>query len=213
MASLLGRVAPLAAYCYLTFVKWTTRVEWVHPESVEKLDRGGGNYIYAFWHNRQALFCFTHGNRNAAVLVSRSKDGDIVSKVMAYAGIGAIRGSSSRGAVEATVQMIETASKGVHVGVSPDGPKGPVYRVKSGVLYVAQKTGLPIIPITNATSRKLVLKKSWDRYQIPLPFARACIVHGAPIFVAEKDDLDRKAAELEKALSQITSEADRRVCN
>lgn len=205
------RVAPLIGYLYLTFVKWTTRVEWIHLDYVEPLDRGGRNYIYAFWHNRQALFCFTHGNRNAAVLVSRSKDGDIVSKVMAYSGIGTIRGSSSRGAVEATVQMIEAASKGVHVGVSPDGPKGPVYQVKPGVLYVAQKTGFPIIPITNATGRKLVLKKSWDRYQIPLPFARACIVHGAPIFVAEKDDLARKAAELEKALVQITSEADRRV--
>ena len=95
--------------------------------------------------------------------------------------------------------------------VTCDGPKGPAREVKAGILYLAQKTGLPIIPIANALSRKLEFSRAWDRFQVPLPFSKAVVVHGRLVFVGPGDDLAAKAAELKAALDEVYELADREV--
>src|SRR5207237_1253373 len=162
-----------------------------------ELKRRGKSFIYAFWHARQALFTYTHRGTPAAVLVSKSKDGDIIAKVMSLSRINAVRGSSSRAALQGTRELLDAAAAGLCPGFTPDGPKGPPRKVKPGVIYLAQKTGLAIVPITNAASRKLVMRRAWDRFEVPLPFGRICVAYGAPITVAEGDDAEAKARELE----------------
>lgn len=211
METLIRAVVPYLAYGFLTFVKWTSRVRWEGLEHVEALQRENKNWIYAFWHNRQVLFSFTHRDTNSAIMVSQSKDGELIARTMVLSRIHPVRGSSSRKAVTATLEMIELSAKGVHTGLTPDGPKGPPRVVKPGALYLAQKTGLPILPITNATNRKLVLERSWDKYQVPLPFADSCVMYDAPIYVKEGDDLEAKARELTDALNKITERAERLV--
>ncbi|MBI4386727.1 MAG: lysophospholipid acyltransferase family protein [Elusimicrobia bacterium] len=211
--SLLRSIAPYLAYVYMTLVGRTCRFRWEGMEHPEALRKRGVNFIYAFWHNRQLLFSYTHRDAGVSILVSRSRDGELIAKAMELSRIDAVRGSSSRGATAAARELLDLATSGKPVGITPDGPKGPAGVVKPGVLYLALKTGLPILPISNATSRKVVFQKSWDRFQMPLPFARCCIVHGAPIHVSREDDLGKKGAQLSAALDTITAEAERRVGN
>ncbi|MBI3548317.1 MAG: lysophospholipid acyltransferase family protein [Elusimicrobia bacterium] len=205
----LRRAAPHLAYWYLTFVGATSRLTWLGREHVRQFEEKGKNVIYAFWHNRQVFFTYSHRDYPISVLVSRSQDGEIIARTMELSRIGAIRGSSSRAALTATRELLDVAETGRHLGLTPDGPRGPVFKVKPGILYAAQKTGMPIIPITNALSRVKVLGRAWDKFQVPLPFSRAWVVHGPPIWVREGDDLEAKAGELETSLNRITAEADR----
>lgn len=208
---MLRALAPYLGFAYLTLVKWTTRLRWQDRSIPDQLRRDKQGYIFAFWHNRQVFFTTTHGGQGYSVMVSLSRDGEIIAKVMELVGIGAVRGSSSRGSSTALREMIAIKRRGGGLGISPDGPKGPVYEVKPGVVFLAQKLQIPIVPITNALSRKLVLKRSWDKFQVPLPFGRGVVMHGKPIWVKEGDDLEAKAAELKAAMDKITRAADAEV--
>lgn len=208
---MLRALAPYLGFAYLTFVKWTTRLRWHGLEIPAALRREKQGYIFAFWHNRQVFFTTTHQRQDYAVMVSLSRDGAIIAKVMDLSGIEAVRGSASRGGSTALRQMIAIKKRGGGLGISPDGPKGPVYTVKPGVVFLAQKLQIPIVPITNAISHKLVLKRSWDKFQVPLPFGRAVVYHGEPIWVRDGDDLEAKAREVKEGLDRITRQADAEV--
>ena len=208
---MLRRVVPYLAYAYVSFVGLTTRLTTVRGEIRDGLKAKNRRFIYAFWHQRQVFFTWAHRGAGAAVLVSRSKDGEIIAETMRLSDIGAVRGSSSRGGAAAARQMMEVLESGLDIGITPDGPKGPAREVKDGVVYLAQKLGAPIVPVTNALSNKLEFKKAWDRFQVPLPFGRAAVVYGEPIAVGPDDDLAAKAAEGKAALDRITEEADRLV--
>lgn len=201
--------APYLAYGFLSFVGLTSRLKVSGAEHRAALKRAGKGWIYAFWHQRQALLTYTHRGDGAHILVSRSKDGEIIAKVMELSGINAVRGSSSKGAAAATRELLEHAKAGRVIGFTPDGPKGPAREVKQGVLYLAQESGLPILPLASAASRSLVLERSWDKFQVPLPFSRLALAYDPPIRVAPGDDLEAKKAELKAALDRVADQADR----
>ncbi len=210
MSALFRALAPYLAYSFISFVGWTSRLRWAGAAHVRA---AGPSHILAFWHQRQAIFTFTHRHQKppASVLVSRSKDGFIIAEVMRLFGILATRGSSSRGASRAAREMLEILANDRIVGITPDGPKGPPRKVKPGVLYLAQESGRPILPIASAVSRRFELKRAWDRFHFPLPFSRIAVTHGAPIYVRPGDDLGEKAAEIERAMDIAIAEADRMV--
>ncbi|MFI5362276.1 MAG: lysophospholipid acyltransferase family protein [Elusimicrobiota bacterium] len=205
---MLRRVVPYLAYAYVTFVGWTNRLTILRGDVPAGLKARGRRFIYAFWHQRQVYFTWTHRDFDAAVLVSRSKDGEIIAETMRLSRIGAVRGSSSRGGAAAARQLMDVLQSGLDIGITPDGPRGPAREVKEGVLFLAQKLGAPIVPVTNALSRRVEIKKAWDRFQIPLPFGRSFVAYGEPIEVGPSDDLAAKAAELKAVLDRITAEAD-----
>jgi len=207
----LRKLVPYLGFTYVTLVGWTTRKKVVHADIPRKIHASGRRFIYAFWHQRQIFFTWSHRDVDAAVLVSKSNDGELIAKTMELSGIGAVRGSSSRGGAAAAREMVEILRGGRDVGITPDGPRGPAREVKVGAVKVAQLSGMPIVPIANALSRKLEIAKAWDRLQVPLPFGRAVVVYGEPLQLAEADDLEAKAAELKKALDSLTEEADRLV--
>ena len=208
---MLRRLVPYLVYAYMTFVGWSTRLRTVRGEIPEKIHAGNERFIYAFWHQRQVFFTWSHRGTHAVILISRSQDGEMIAKTIDLCGVGAVRGSSSRGALAAAREMMEALQSGYDIGITPDGPKGPAREVKEGVVFLARKLGAPILPIANAMSLKLEICKAWDRLQVPLPFGRAVVVYGTPIRVGANDDLTVKAAELKAALDRITSEADRLV--
>ncbi len=208
---MLRTLAPYLGFTYVTFVGWTTRQRVLRAEIPRAIHEKGERFIYAFWHQRQIFFTWSHRNAEAAVLVSKSNDGEMISRTMELSGIGAVRGSSSRGGATAAREMVEILRAGRDVGITPDGPRGPAREVKEGAVRVAQLAGMPIVPIANALSRKLEIAKSWDRLQVPLPFGRSVVIYGEPIRVGEGDDLAAKAAELKAALDALTAEADRLV--
>lgn len=205
---MLRSVVPPLAYSFISLVGATSRIRWEGMEHVRAVEREGKPYIFAFWHQRQVLFTYTHRGKDAQVLVSRSKDGDLIARTMLLSRIPAVRGSSSRGAAQASRELLDALAAGHCAGITPDGPKGPARKVKPGAIYLAQKSGCPILPIANASSRTWVFERSWDRFMVPLPFGRVCVHHGAPFRVLPGEDPAAKAAELEAVLDRITREAD-----
>ncbi len=204
---LLRAAVPYAAYGYVSLVGLSARLRVEGGEHLEAARREG-SFIYAFWHQRQVFFTWTHRGCGATVLVSRSRDGELIARTMALSRIGAARGSSSRGGVAATKELLDLLAAGKDVGITPDGPKGPARKVKPGVLALARLSRRPILPLSCATSRRWVFEKAWDRFQVPLPFSRAVVVHAPLIRVRDSDDDAAKAAELESALDAATARAD-----
>lgn len=208
---MLRKLAPYLGYVYVTFVGWTTRSRTLRADIPRAVHDGGERFIYAFWHQRQIFFTWSHRDVDAAVLVSRSNDGEMIAKTMELSGIGAVRGSSSRGGAVAAREMVEILRAGRDVGITPDGPRGPAREVKEGAVRVAQLAGMPIVPIANSLSHRIEVAKAWDRFQVPLPFGRSVVIYGEPVRVGDGDDLAAKAAELKAALDALTAEADRLV--
>jgi len=154
--------------------------------------------IFCLWHNRLAISMVVHRRypRKLAALVSASKDGALLAAVLGAFGVEQVRGSSSRRGPQALLEMASLAELGYDLAVTPDGPRGPRYVVQMGVIALAQVTGLPIIPVTCNTRWKLSAK-SWDRFQIPLPFARCELILQEPILVPrEADEAHREALRL-----------------
>lgn len=200
---------PYLAYLYISIVGLTTRLKVIGAEHQRRLRERNRRFIYAFWHEQQVFFTWTHRNDNASVLVSLSKDGELIARTMALSGIGAARGSSSRGAGAALKALMEEVERGRDIGITPDGPKGPRRVPKTGALYLARELAIPILPIASVLSHKKVFQKSWDKFQVPLPFGKAILAYGEPLSVGIADDLDEKARELQKRLNDLTAMAEK----
>jgi lysophospholipid acyltransferase (LPLAT)-like uncharacterized protein len=172
--------------------------------------------IFVLWHNRLALasilwrrFVLNHApERKIAGLVSASKDGGLLAAIFAFFGIEPVRGSSNRRGPQALREMVSKAEAGYDLAITPDGPRGPCYQVQEGAISLAQLTGLVLIPVSYRTTWKIRLK-SWDRFQIPVPFSLCRIVVGQPMRVPR--DLDEAGREnlrreLEHELRRITKD-------
>ena len=165
--------------------------------------------IYCLWHNRlaactKAYHRFGRPRKSAnglAALVSASKDGALLSHILKLFKIQAVRGSSSRRGSQALLELTTWAERGYDLAITPDGPRGPCYEIQDGIITLAQLTGLPILPLTFNLSGKISLR-SWDRFQIPLPFAQCELLVGQPIFVPRNLD-DAMRAKLRGELQAL----------
>ena len=141
-----------------------------------------------------------------AALVSASKDGGFLTGILEYFGVEAVRGSSSRRGSQAVLELTTWAERRYDLAITPDGPRGPCYVVQDGVMSLAQLTGLPIVPFSYNLSWKIRVK-SWDRFQIPLPFSRCEMNLAKPIHVPrEATDAEREVLRqrLEASLRGMT---------
>jgi lysophospholipid acyltransferase (LPLAT)-like uncharacterized protein len=173
-----------------------------------------GQAIYCIWHNRLALstkiyFKFGKGRLGSAGLaglVSASKDGALLTQIFENFGIQPVRGSSSRRGAQALRELTTWAERGYDLSITPDGPRGPRYIVADGAIGLAQITGLPILPVSYHLKWKIQLK-SWDAFQIPLPFSK-CEVTAGHVMSVPRDindaELERLRKELEADLRSIT---------
>jgi lysophospholipid acyltransferase (LPLAT)-like uncharacterized protein len=169
--------------------------------------------IFAFWHNRILLLPFLfkkHWSKRkrdrVAVLVSASADGEKLSRVLEQFDLICVRGSSSRRGRQALVELTKLVKDGYDIGITPDGPRGPKYKVQDGVIALAQVTQAAIMPVSWDVDRKFVFKKAWDTFQVPLPFARAVLRIGEPIPVSRDADAatrENKRLELENVLRTL----------
>ena len=202
------RLLSFLASTYLRFVGATSRIVWVNRSVREEQEASGRGFIYAFWHGRQVFLPYLHRGDRIRPLISRSADGEIIARACQSFGLQAIRGSSSRGASEAVLKLQAELESGARIGITPDGPRGPLHRVQPGALYLAQLTGRPIVPVAFGARRKWVFNKSWDDFFVPKPFNRIAMMYGEPITVSPNDSLETKAAELQKALDYVAHEVD-----
>ncbi|NVL89755.1 MAG: lysophospholipid acyltransferase family protein [Desulfobacterales bacterium] len=169
-------------------------------------------FIFAFWHSRILMLSYLYKWLGAAILVSRSKDGEIIAQILKRQGHETIRGSTSRHGVRALARLIKTLkAEGCPGVVVPDGPRGPRFQVQSGVITLAQKTGYPIVPVSYSALR-IKIFESWDRFVMPYPFTEGRVIYGTPILVPGEIDSDEEEAyrrKLEIELNQITKRVDR----
>ena len=176
----------------------------------------GGTHraIFVFWHNRLALcmpayFNYVKKHRHStglAAMVSASRDGGFLTGILERFHVQPVRGSSSRRGPQALLELTTWAERGYDLAITPDGPRGPLYVVQEGVMSLAQLTGLPIVPVSYHLGWRIRVK-SWDRFQIPLPFSRCEMIYEKPIFVPrEATDAEREVLrlQLEASLRRIT---------
>jgi len=174
----------------------------------------GTPVIFCIWHNRLALSMLIFRkyvskrvpSRCLAALISASKDGAFLAATLENFGVQPVRGSSSRRGPQALLELTTWVERGYDLAITPDGPRGPRYVVQEGVMALAQLTGAPIVPVVYHASSKITLK-SWDRFQIPLPFARCTVNLGEPLRIPrEASDSEREALrhQLQQAMMAMT---------
>jgi lysophospholipid acyltransferase (LPLAT)-like uncharacterized protein len=173
-----------------------------------------GPAIFCFWHNRLASCIKVYeshrkphaSGRNMAALISASRDGAFLACILELFGVQPVRGSTSRRGPQAMLELTTWAERGYDLTITPDGPRGPCYEIQEGVISLAQVTGLPVVPVAFNVNWKLRVK-SWDRFQIPLPFARCEVVVGRVMRVPpEATDAERESLrqQLEAELCAIS---------
>ena len=194
-------VLSLLAWLYIQLVGKTSRI------NIREVNRYTGPAVYALWHRQEVLFIYLHRNQHVCGLVSKSKDGEYMARILKRFGFTFVRGSTTTGGIMALRGLIKAARDGYSVAITPDGPKGPIFKVQPGIVYLAQKAHVPVIPVACALSKKKILR-SWDKYQFPLPFGRIEAVYGQPLAIAETDDVQAKTLELENILNKLTEEAE-----
>jgi lysophospholipid acyltransferase (LPLAT)-like uncharacterized protein len=123
-------------------------------EAADTLTRDDRHFILAFWHGRQLMIPLAYRGREIHILISRHRDGELISRIMSRFGYHSVRGSSTRGGTAALRQLIKLGRSGVDIAITPDGPKGPRYVAQPGVIQIAKVTGLPILPLTFSCSKK-----------------------------------------------------------
>jgi lysophospholipid acyltransferase (LPLAT)-like uncharacterized protein len=210
----LRQVACWVIQRYIRFVYATNRWSVEGAERPRRLTREGRSFIVAFWHGRLLMMPLAW-HRLAAfhMLISAHPDGRIIAGAMTYFGIETIAGSTRRGGSAAFRTMLKRLKEGDCVGITPDGPRGPAMKASLGIVNIARRARVPIVPLTYATSRRRMLA-TWDRFHLALPFGRGVYVWGEPIEIAA--DLDEAGLEharslVEARMVDMVHEAERRV--
>jgi len=187
------------------------RLRYFGPSDPRPQHCGDGvRYIYAVWHENLLLPALTFAGRDMHVLISQSADAQMFVELLRHLRVPVIRGSTRRGGVEAVRRILRTAGR-THLAVTPDGPRGPRRQVQAGVVYLAARTGLPIVPAGIGYNRPWRLK-SWDRFAIPRPWTLGTFVAGAPVVVppeAGKAELDHYRQVVEEGLHAVSDIAER----
>jgi lysophospholipid acyltransferase (LPLAT)-like uncharacterized protein len=194
----------------LTTVMATTRFERSGTEYYDAWIGSGRPAIYVLWHGRLLPCAYCHRHQGLATVISRHRDGDYVAGMVERWGFRVVRGSSSRGGVAALLQMVRLLREDVPLAITPDGPRGPRQKMKTGPLYAAQRVGVPLIPVTAGTDSAWWFE-GWDRFLVPLPFARIRLAYGEPLVVppdAGEEEVERLAGVLERRLNELTERVD-----
>lgn len=199
----------------LRLIRASWRVEnvTVHPEA-EPILQAKMPVIYALWHGRMYCLFKAVPMDSVAILVSPSNDGEFITRIARTVGFRYfVRGSHKRGGTQAILGLRkELLEQGRSIAFTVDGPRGPRYEVKSGIIRLASQTGSPIIPLGSST--QWLLKKfdrSWDHYHAPLPFTGMRLVYGKPLHVPsqlEDSEIQQYREQLQAELMRINLEAD-----
>jgi lysophospholipid acyltransferase (LPLAT)-like uncharacterized protein len=189
---------------------------WVRTLRFELEDRGGvvqagieQPFIFAVWHNRLLLlpsvFRRFLSERSAAALISASGDGDLLAALVERFGYGTVRGSTSRKGASALLSLAEVFAAGTHIVITPDGPRGPVYQLGQGVIFLAQKCDAAVVPANMEYSSCWRLK-SWDRFILPRPFSQVRVIFDVPLRVGvttSPEDFEHERLQLENSLMTL----------
>jgi lysophospholipid acyltransferase (LPLAT)-like uncharacterized protein len=199
-------VVPRIVWALLSIVGRTWRFEVIAEEGVTPVRDGqkAGAEIYCFWHQCVLPCAFYFRGSGAVILISRSFDGELITRILRLFGFDAVRGSSSRGGGEGLIGLARVIESGRTAIFTADGPRGPIYQTKMGPIKLAQTTGAPVGAFHLEPERAKKLR-SWDRFLVPLPFTRICVSWAQWTRVAgdlRAEDFEAKRAELNGAIER-----------
>jgi len=199
-------LAPRVVWALLRLLSMTWRFEEIAEEGVTPLvgGRGAGAEIFCFWHQCVLPCAIYYRTTGATILISRSFDGELITRILELFGFHAVRGSSSRGAREGLLGLKDVIESGGPAIFTADGPRGPIYQTKMGPIKLAQMTGARIGAFHLQPERAWTLE-SWDRFLIPKPFTRICVSWArwthVPIDLAA-EEFETKREELNAAIER-----------
>jgi lysophospholipid acyltransferase (LPLAT)-like uncharacterized protein len=185
------------------------RINYKNKIVIDELESKNQNYVIAFWHGTMLLPWFINRNKNFAALISKSKDGELLSKLLRSWNYSVVRGSSSTGGDVALGIMIDFARNDRSIAVTPDGPRGPVHKLKAGAVITAKKGGIPLVLLGAGFKEKRYLK-SWDKFEVPRFFSKANLIFSDPIYIERNLSYEETSiiiSECDKKLNQLQNEA------
>jgi len=187
----------------------TLRIKVVNGETISMLVSEKKNFVSAFWHGSMLIGWYIHRNENVAALVSQSKDGEVLAKILEKWNYKVVRGSSSLGGNEALSVMVDLIRGNNSLVITPDGPRGPVYKMKAGAIVSAKKTKVPLFLVGIGIKKKFVLK-SWDHFEVPKPFSKVVVLYSDPVLIDDSssyEETNQKITECEALLSKLQKDA------
>jgi lysophospholipid acyltransferase (LPLAT)-like uncharacterized protein len=199
-----------ALYVYIVYI--SSQKTFINKDNFDKLILENKSFIYALWHDQLLLSPFTWQTKNRIdILISKHKDGDIIADLIKYHGFNSIRGSTNnpskekeKNTISSIRKIIKTLKANVSIGITPDGPRGPRHKVSEGTINIARISNKKILPMALAYKEQWVLN-TWDKFIIPKPFNKICIVWGDTIDIEiNKIDVPIQQEALEKSLINIT---------
>jgi lysophospholipid acyltransferase (LPLAT)-like uncharacterized protein len=203
-AQILG--ASVVGYLAVLVVGLTMRFEvfgWENWEAARQLGKG---LIYTFWHREIFAATWFWRKRGIVVMTSRNFDGEYIARIIRWHGYGAARGSSSKGAGRALVEMIRCLRAGLDTAFTIDGPRGPRFVAKRGSVILSRASGAAILCFHVAVRKAFIFRKTWDQTQFPYPFSKAAVFIAPPIVVPEGADdaaQDAKQEEVQRTLDEL----------
>ncbi|MEW6188400.1 MAG: lysophospholipid acyltransferase family protein [Thermodesulfobacteriota bacterium] len=204
----------LIPFAHPLFSLWfgSCRPRMLHQEYHEAFFLNQNPFIAVTWHRASIFFCYYYGPFHPMVMFSQSPDGEYLARFAQRCGVVPVRGSSTRGGERALIQMIRFLRQGNRIcSTVLDGPQGPPYKAKTGLLFLAKKTGLPLLPIIWSSPKAITLENTWDRTMIPKPFSPVVINYGPPMFVPSDcpdSEMERIRKGIEDRLNGLMVEAD-----
>jgi lysophospholipid acyltransferase (LPLAT)-like uncharacterized protein len=201
---LLGLAPPLAAGI-IRILYFSQRRKIIGQERLESLWNEGQRVIFCFWHDQLLLMIKSYKGPGARILISASRDGELIARTMRCFGYDAVRGSSSRGGRAAFRSMVDLSRQPYDLAITPDGPKGPRHVIKPGVVELARLSGRAVVPLSFVCSRGHRFA-SWDRFLLPYPLGRAIFLYGQPL----RYEPGEKSAVFAERLQQAMEDNQRR---
>lgn len=207
---LLLATAPRLFHLITSAIYRTCRITTIGKEHEDQFLRQGKPILFVSWHQGLLYYVYHFRDRNGIIMVSQSKDGDLIDRVLKLFGLQSARGSSRRGGRQALDVMIDTINR-THCsgGLVADAPRGPFGVAKIGIIRLAKETGLPLIPVMWWAKRKIMFN-SWDKTLLPLPFTRIVFFYEPPIFVppdVDDEQMERIREDLTDQLNRMHKQA------
>lgn len=207
---LLLSVVPFLASGVLRLLSLTLRTDIIGEQYLREIWDRDEHIIISFWHDQLLLMVFGYPGKHAKLLISSSKDGELLARTMKYFEQDTVRGSSSRGGRAAFKEMLNLSQEKADIILTPDGPKGPRHELKDGVVQLARMSGRPVIPMAFVCNRGYRFK-SWDRFLLPYPFGRGVYSFGAPVYFDKQEGVELFRERLKEAMQQNQRQAEARL--
>ncbi|MFW5855713.1 MAG: lysophospholipid acyltransferase family protein [Bacillota bacterium] len=199
------RLIPGVLSFLLRTSNWLIRLRVFGEDNIDKIK--DKPVIYSFWHGKMWVPIYFYRGEGLVALASGSEDGEYLSRILKNFGWQVVRGSSTRGGSRSLLKLYRRLKKGDRGVITPDGPTGPRYKVKPGVVYLQEKSGGFIIPLGVAAERKFEAD-SWDRFIIPLPGSKTVLQIGSPLQLSPDKSVEDRCQILEEKMKEVESKAE-----